>query len=455
MRKLQTILLAFFVMALSLAGVGAAQETTAALQGTVKDATGAVIPGAKVTVATPTLVGTKSLTTDSKGYYHFSNLPPGDYTITVEMKGFTTMKRQNVGLQVGKSPSIDISLTVGAEATVVEVSTDQPAIDVTSVTTQTTVSNDVIQYVPRGTSFQSVIQFAPAASNEPLMGSQQMGGGLGSGSPGSTSNGGAYGFSIAGGSDSENSYLVEGQETANLIGGYSHTSVPFDFIDEVQVKSSGIAAEYGGALGGVVDVIMKKGTPQYHGSVFASFQDASLNGGPNSYARYDPLGNETATNWTSPASSLPACSTTVTTGCFPGYVGAIDAPYQSYTPVKPRTSDVFPGFTFGGPLLPFMSSMRDKVFFFVAFNPELQRYAETINYGPASAGNAAVGNVPYSQNTNTYYTTARVDAQVTKKIRVFGSWLYQYQKEFGEHLPSADSVKASISPQIPATLTLR
>ena len=67
---------------------------------------------------------------------------------------------------------------------------------------------------------------------------------------------------MAGGSDSENSYLVEGQETANLIGGYSHTNVPFDFVQEVEIKNSGIQAEHGGALGGVVNVIMKKGSNQ-------------------------------------------------------------------------------------------------------------------------------------------------------------------------------------------------
>ena len=87
---------------------------------------------------------------------------------------------------------------------------------------------------------------------------------------------GGNGFSVAGGSDSENSYLVEGQETANLIGGFSHTNVPFDFIQEVEIKNSGIQSEHGGALGGVVNVIMKKGTNQYHGSVFTQFENDAM-----------------------------------------------------------------------------------------------------------------------------------------------------------------------------------
>src|ERR1700722_4083283 len=139
-----------------------AQETTGGLQGTIKDASGAVVPGAMVTVTTPSLPGGKSATTDGKGYYHFSNLPPGAYLITVTAKGFSELKREGLVLEVGHDPSIDLVLSVGAESAVVEVSSESPQIDVTSVTTQTNISQDVVNYVPHGTTFQSVIQFAPA-----------------------------------------------------------------------------------------------------------------------------------------------------------------------------------------------------------------------------------------------------------------------------------------------------
>ncbi len=113
-----------------------------------------------------------------------------------------------------------------------------------------------------------MIQFAPSARNEPLDGSNMHEQRHRLASPGNGSNGGAFGFSIGGGADSENSYLVEGQETANIIGGFSHTNVPMDFIQEVQMKTSGVEAEYGGALGGVVNVIMDKGTN--HGTARSS-----------------------------------------------------------------------------------------------------------------------------------------------------------------------------------------
>jgi hypothetical protein len=220
---------------------------------------------------------------------------------------------------------------------------------------------------------------------------------------------------VGGASDGENSYLVEGQETANLIGGYSHTNVPFDFIQEVQIKSSGIEAEHGGALGGVVNVVMKKGSNGYHGSVFMQFENNALDGGPQAYSRYDPNSFLAA-----PGDTLPNGATNTTNGY-------IDAASQNYQPIRPKSSDVFPGFTFGFPIL------KDRVFGFVAFNPEWNDEERTVNYGPT------LGRIPFSRNQQTYYSTARVDASVTNKIRVFGSWLYQYQRETGVNLPKADS----------------
>jgi hypothetical protein len=418
-----------------------AQETTASLQGTVKDPTGAVVPHAKVSVTTPTLVGVKSIETNGSGYYHFENLPPGNYVVKVEAKGFTTLEQSGLSLEVGHSPTVDLRVQIGSQAQVVNVTAASPAIDVTSVQTQTNLTQDVLSYVPRGTSYQSVIQFAPAASNEPLMGSKTSNG-TGSGSPGSTTNGNSYGYSIAGGSDSENSYLVEGQETANLIGGYSHTNVPFDFIDQVQVVTSGVAAEYGGALGGVVNVIMKKGSPHLHGSLFAQFENDSMDATASNFIEYDPAGSPTRQlNWVSPV-GVPTCQGTSAdpSNC---YNAESDASIVSYQPKKAHTSDFLPGFTLGGPLgelLPKLVHMpsrwNDKAFFFVGFNPDLNRNEVHVDYNAASSVNPGYGNLPFSQNTNTYYGVARIDAQVSNRIRVFGSWLYQLQHQNGESFPT-------------------
>jgi hypothetical protein len=318
-----SVLIQMLAILLFIAGAFA-QETTGGLQGTVKDPSGAVVSHAQVVAIGDSLVGSKTSDTDASGYYRFANLPPGSYAITVTAKGFKTSKHEGLVIEVGHLPTVDVTLEIGGTDTVVEVSGATPAIDVTQNTTQTNITTDVIQDVPHGRSFQSVIQFAPSARNEPLAGSNIYNTGTGNqgtggSTPGSASNGGDHGFSVAGGSDSENSYLVEGQETANLIGGYSHTNVPFDFIDEVQVKSSGIEAEHGGALGGVVNVVMKKGSNAVHGSVFTQFENQNMDGSPVGYSRYDPSSSGTPTAW-----------------------GFIDPTYQGYQPVKPHSSDVFP-----------------------------------------------------------------------------------------------------------------
>jgi hypothetical protein len=393
-------------------GSAFAQETTGGLQGSVKDPSGAVVPGAQVVATSNILVGNKTTTTDASGYYRFANLPPGSYVVTVTAKGFRTSKREGLVIEVGHLPTVDVTLDVGGTDTVVEVSGATPAIDVTQNTTQTNITEDVVKDVPHGRSFQSVIQFAPSARNEPLEGSNILSNGTGGGSPGNESNGGDHGFSVAGGSDSENSYLVEGQETADLAGGFSHTNVPFDFIQEVQVKSSGIEAEHGGSLGGVVNVVMRKGTNAYHGSVFTQFENDALDGSPNSRGRYDAASGGTTTTW-----------------------GQIDPPYLNYQPKRDKFSDVFPGFTLGGPIL------KDRIFGFIGFNPEWNDTERFLNYGPNNGGV-----VPFSQNQQTYYTTARIDATVTQKIRVFGSWLYQYQRESGQLLPRPDSTQGYFNP---------
>ena len=392
------------------------QETTAGLQGTVKDQTGAVMAGAQVVVKADVLIGEKQTTTDSAGYYRFANLPPGIYTVTVKAAGFATYKTEGIELATGHLPTLDVSMQVGGTESVVEVTGAAPVIDVTTNHTMTNLTEDVIQDVPHGRSFQSVIQFAPSARNEPLQGSTSSNG-SGGAPPGSATNGNAFGYSVGGASDAENSYLVEGQATANLIGGYSKTNVPFDFIQEVQVKSSGVEAEHGGALGGVVNVIMRKGGDKYHGSVFASLETDAMDGSPQEYSRYDPDGG------------LQAPSNPAIGGTSPWAQAYFDNSTQMYQPVRDHRSDVFPGFTLGGPII------KNRIFGFVGFNPEWTAQERFVNY-PASTG---LGRVPFSRNTQTYYTTGRLDGVVTQKIRLFGSWLYQYQRQSGVNLPRADS----------------
>jgi hypothetical protein len=388
-----------------------AQETTGGLQGTVKDPSGAVVSHAHVVVRGTALAGDKAADTESTGYYRFANLPPGVYSVQVSAKGFKITRREGLTIEVGHLPTVDLTLEVGAAAEVVEVSGAAPVIDVTTNTNQTNLTQDVLENAPHGYSFQSVIQFAPMARAEPLAGSTMNGqpvGGTGAGLPGSSGNGQGSGFSIGGAADSESGYLVEGQDTESNSGGYSKANVPFPFIQEVQVKSSGIEAEHGGALGGVINVIMRKGSNAYHGEFFGTYESNAADANPvNPYLRYDPT-------------NLPAAG--------------VDPLPQLYAAKPDHFRTLQPGFTVGGPII------KDRLQFFIGFAPMVNTRARNVNFSAAPNVNGALGNQYFTQDRQTYFSTARLDATVNQKIRLHGSWLNQYARETGDNLPLGDPI---------------
>jgi hypothetical protein len=402
-----------------------AQEVTGSMQGTVTDPSGAIVPGAHLTLTGTTLIGSKEADSDGQGQYHFANLPPGTYTIKVVAKGFEVLQRGNLAVQVGQLPIINLQLQLGSATSTIEVTTAAPLIDTTTNTNLTDLTETELNNTPHGYSYQSVIQYAPMARNEPLEGelsggmngmqsnpgSPNMSGNSGGSLPGSAGNGLAVGFSIGGAADSESSYLVDGQDTENVSGGASNANVPFPFIQEVQVKTSGIQAEYGGALGGVINVITKKGGNEFHGSLFTSYESDAMDGSANATLRTDPLQAPLPTD-------VP-----------------IDPPTQSYSPKKDHYRTATPGFTLGGPIV------KDRLWFFLGFDPEYNSDVRTVNFAPSSlTENQALGYQDFSEDTQQYFSTARLDFAATQKIRLYASWLYQYDRASGVSLPNADPI---------------
>src|SRR5215467_502928 len=110
------------------APVAMAQETTAGIQGVVKDPTGAVVSGATVELSSPALMGTKKEKTDGSGAYRFSSLPPGEYTLTVTAGKFNTYKQTHIDLSAGRLPTIDVQLQIGAVSEVMEVTAAAPVV---------------------------------------------------------------------------------------------------------------------------------------------------------------------------------------------------------------------------------------------------------------------------------------------------------------------------------------
>ncbi|MDE3164459.1 MAG: TonB-dependent receptor, partial [Acidobacteriota bacterium] len=372
----------FLLILLLLLPAAFAQETTGGIQGTVKDPSGAVIPKASVEVTSPALIGVKKLETDAAGYFRFTNLPPGAYTVTVTASGFRTAK-STLDLEVGHLPSVDIKMEVGATTETVEVSAESAAVDITQSKVQTNISDTSLMNLPtQSLSYQSVIQFAPGARQEPLQG----------------------GYQLNGASNSENSYLVEGQETASMLTGASAANVPMDFIQEVQIKSSGFEAQYGGALGGVINVIQKHGSNEWHGSVFSYYAADRFNAAPNPGLLKNP--------------QIAAVSST-----------RLDQPYEYYYYKKDHQRIVDPGFTLGG------SFVKDRLWVFAAAEPDFNNLSRTVNMSYNNLGART-----FNQTYNTYYSMARVDFLATQKIRLYGAWQYNYQRGSGVSMPQADDI---------------
>lgn len=398
-----------------------AQETTGGIQGTVTDPSGAAVPGAHVTLTGTTLIGAEELDTNAHGFYHFENLPPGTYNIKVTAKGFQTLVRGNLSVQVSQLPTINLQLELGAATATVEVTSAAPLIDPTTTQNVIDLGSSDLNNLPTGLSYQSVIQFAPMARNEPLAGEMPTSAGRmaisgssvgvgnsGGALPGSSGNGLSHGFSIGGAADSESSYLIDGQNTENVSGGASNANVPFPFIQEVQVKTSGVKAEYGGALGGVINVITKSGGDQFHGSLFADYESNTMDGNPNATLRYSPLLN------TAPP---------------------FDNGSQTYQPKQDHLRILQPGFTVGGPVV------KHRVWFFLGFDPYYASVVRTVDFAPSSlVANQSLGKQVFDENLQQYFGIARLDYAATQKIRLHALWLDQYSRASGVSLPDADSV---------------
>ena len=234
---------------LLLAWPALAQEQKGAIQGVVKDNSGAVLPGATVEAKSSTgaVVAT---TTDGNGVYRFPALAVGTYEVTASMQGFATYKFPGVPVRLGDLKNVDLTLGVGGLSEAVQVSAEAPLIDVKQSTKATSIRAEQIDLLPHNRDFTSLITQAAGANFEPKF----------SGTANYT------GISIDGASAAENRYVMDGMETTDIVHGQNGKNLLADFVEEVQIKSSGYEVEYGGSTGGVVNVVTKSGSDNFHSS---------------------------------------------------------------------------------------------------------------------------------------------------------------------------------------------
>ncbi len=264
------------VMLLTLTSVCSfAQSSTASLNGTVKDATGALIPDAKVVLVQTDTNLTSDTNSRGDGYFSFSSVPVGPYTIRVSKEGFSTYEQTGIVLTVGQTATLQIALNIGASTQEVVVTAAAPAVDSTESTIQTVVDQDVVAGLPlNGRNPAALVYTAPGVTdalanpkgtnpNSSVAPNASL---LGESAP--TTNGvrpgGTY-FSLDGATNIDPFTVVGG---------------PFpnpDATQEFSVVTGSYGARYVSAPGGAVNMVTRSGTNQVHGSVFEFVRNGAFN----------------------------------------------------------------------------------------------------------------------------------------------------------------------------------
>ena len=264
---MKKILLSVFVGLLLIAVASGncwAQGGTAQISGTVKDQTGAVLPGVELT-ATQTATGlARTVVTNETGSYTLPNLPVGPYRVEATLPGFRTFVQTGIVLQVSSNPVVNVTLEVGQVTEQVEVQADAVLVETRATGVGQVINNVLVTELPlNGRNVQELIILSGMA--------------VGGGSQGSARNYPADVISVGGGLNDGLTYMVDGG-THNEPYGNLNLPLPFpDAMQEFKVETSSVPAQYGQHSAGVVNVVTKSGTNEFHGTLFEFVRNKVFN----------------------------------------------------------------------------------------------------------------------------------------------------------------------------------
>ncbi len=245
-----------------------AQSTTGQFNGHVVDQNGAAVAGASVTLADLQTNLNRTTQTNGEGLYEFPLIPPGAYRITVTQTGFDTTSSPDMRLEVNQISSQDFKLTVGSATQTVTVTSSAELLQASTANLGAVVESRPVADLPlNGRSFSALLTLAPGVN--PVNYSQNSGTGYGTGFGSAGIPGSTYTFpSTQGQWNRENLYYLDGIiNTAAFASSYDVPPI-IDSIQEFKIQSHNDQAEYGGVLGGVVNVVSKSGTNSLHGSAW-------------------------------------------------------------------------------------------------------------------------------------------------------------------------------------------
>jgi hypothetical protein len=243
------------------------QGSAGRILGSITDQTGGFLAGATVTVLDVQRGITRTLITDQSGEYVAPSLLPGKYSVRAEFKGFKTVERQNIALEVNQDVRVDLSLEPGEQTQTITVTEELPLVETTNATLGGTLSNETINDLPMmGRSYQNLLTLRPGMMIYP--------------------GGGGWTMSTNGSRPEENQFILDGLTNDNPlqgltiingpgVAGDAATIMPIDAIQEVKIEENP-KAEYGGKPGAVVNVGIKSGTNSIHGTAYAFGRDSAM-----------------------------------------------------------------------------------------------------------------------------------------------------------------------------------
>jgi outer membrane receptor protein involved in Fe transport len=265
--------------AFALVGDAAAQTSTGGLRGFVKDGTGGVLAGVTVEASSPRRIGPPAVAvTDEQGLYSLQNLTLGDYTLVFTLQGFTTVRRESIPVEVGRTIQVDVQLEVGTLEQAVTVTGEAPVVDAANAGFSTNFTQELLQNIPTARqSYFDVVTFAPAVRINQVPNDSR--------------------FIIFGSSSDQNQFQYDGVDISAVSNGGVWDFPSPDIMQEVQVKAIGASAEFHSFQGGVVNIVTKSGSNDYRGmlSGYLIPGDWVANNTPNEQFPYTVHYNQQAT----------------------------------------------------------------------------------------------------------------------------------------------------------------
>ncbi len=257
----------FLLALLAIAGTVSAQSNVSgSVQGTIKDAAGAALPGVTVTALSKALIAGKLVTvTDNRGVYRFPSLPVGTYDIQAELSGFQTARRDGLRVTLGQSLAVDMAMALSSVSEAITVTAEAPVLSVVGNTVATNFDQTFIERQPIQRNFYQIIKAAPGVNAD------------------YTSSSGSAMLAYGGTSESQNAFTLDGVNVADAGAGQHWLLPSIQWMQEIQVGGLGANAEYGGYTGGIINGVTKSGGNETHGGLELYYEPASWvsNNDPN------------------------------------------------------------------------------------------------------------------------------------------------------------------------------